>query len=529
MSEVVVIGSGPAGVACASALLQQGKRVLMLDAGLSLEPERAHQAESLRATSPGEWTADLLAAAKGNTTSSAKGIPLKMLFGSDFPYRDAVEKLHCDIEKVGLRPSLALGGFSNVWGAAMLPYIDADMPDWPVKADRLAQHYAAVTGLTGLAGEADLLEETFPLYTNQAVPLRLSRQAQAVLDKLERNKATLARKGIRFGKSRLAVKSKASPDQAGCNYCQMCMYGCPYGYIYNSADTVRELQRNSQFTYRPGILVDRVEEFPTHSALYGRGYPDGGSVELMASRVYLAAGTLSSTRILLESLGAHDRPVFIKDSQYWLVPMLAAKKVPGVRHEALQTLSQLFLEINNLRINPFTVHLQLYSYNDLISGALRASLGFIGKHADFLIREFEGRLLVAQGYLHSDCSSRIEATLTGDRKFLLRPDFNRGTRANIRKVLWQLFQSAPSLGMAPLAPMLQISEPGRGYHCGGSFPMRKNPTEWFETDVLGRPVGRERIHVVDSTVFPSIPATTITFTAMANAHRIGWESSALAS
>ena len=38
---------------------------------------------------------------------------------------------------------------------------------------------------------------------------------------------------------------------------------------------------------------------------------------------------------------------------------------------------------------------------------------------------------------------------------------------------------------------------------------------------LGRPAGFKRVYVVDSTVFPSIPATTITFTVMANAHRIG--------
>jgi len=30
-----------------------------------------------------------------------------------------------------------------------------------------------------------------------------------------------------------------------------------------------------------------------------------------------------------------------------------------------------------------------------------------------------------------------------------------------------------------------------------------------------------RIHAIDSTILPSIPATTITYTVMANAYRIG--------
>jgi len=48
----------------------------------------------------------------------------------------------------------------------------------------------------------------------------------------------------------------------------------------------------------------------------------------------------------------------------------------------------------------------------------------------------------------------------------------------------------------------------------------------FETDTSGRPAGWRRVHAVDATVLPSIPATTITLTVMANAHRIGWDSGA---
>jgi choline dehydrogenase-like flavoprotein len=45
----------------------------------------------------------------------------------------------------------------------------------------------------------------------------------------------------------------------------------------------------------------------------------------------------------------------------------------------------------------------------------------------------------------------------------------------------------------------------------------------LETDVFGRLPGWKRVHLVDASVFPSIPATTITLTAMANAHRIASE------
>jgi len=50
--------------------------------------------------------------------------------------------------------------------------------------------------------------------------------------------------------------------------------------------------------------------------------------------------------------------------------------------------------------------------------------------------------------------------------------------------------------------------------------MRAKPAR-MQTDELGLLHGFTRVHIVDSSVFPSLPATTITLSVMANAHRIG--------
>ena len=73
--------------------------------------------------------------------------------------------------------------------------------------------------------------------------------------------------------------------------------------------------------------------------------------------------------------------------------------------------------------------------------------------------------------------------------------------------------------MIHLLPLLKISKPGEGNHYGCSFPMKKKPKK-FESDVLGRPYGFKRVHIVDVSVFPSIATQTITLTIMSNAHRI---------
>jgi hypothetical protein len=61
--------------------------------------------------------------------------------------------------------------------------------------------------------------------------------------------------------------------------------------------------------------------------------------------------------------------------------------------------------------------------------------------------------------------------------------------------------------------------PGRSFHAGGSFPMGAKDI-LYSSDLLGRPAGLSRVHILDASTFPSIPATTIAYTAMANSDRV---------
>ena len=88
------------------------------------------------------------------------------------------------------------------------------------------------------------------------------------------------------------------------------------------------------------------------------------------------------------------------------------------------------------------------------------------------------------------------------------------------KLTRKLIKLSTQTGVVPLPPLLEMGMAGRGYHSGGSFPMSADPGAG-ESDWLGRPHSMQRVHAVDATVLPSIPATTITFSAMANAFRIG--------
>jgi len=520
-----VIGSGPAGVACAKALLARGATVLMLDAGLELEPDRTRIVRQFAEAKPSAWQAGDCDRLKGGMAAGAKGIPLKLAFGSDFPYRETETHIPWQGRNTSVRPSLALGGLSNVWGATLLPYRDADIADWPVKGAQLENHYRAVLELTGLSAQHDDLEEWFPLHCDNPNVLQPSRQAALLLQNLDRHRDALRERGWRFGRARLAVRAADGPRGIGCIHCGFCMYGCPYGCIFNSAGIVRELRAGKNFSYQRDVIVTTVREDSGKVVIEGFHRQTRAPLSFEADRAYLAAGVIPTAQIILRSQSAYDRPLRLRDSQYFLFPLVLARRSPDVQAESLYTLSQVFIELCRPQISRHTVHLQIYTYSDLIGEAVRKTFGPLARPLEGLARRLEERMVIVQGYLHSDESRTIEMTLKRDGAgdcLHLNALPNPETRRTVRRVVREMLKQSHRLGGIVLPPMLQLAEPGRGFHCGGSIPMRENPKP-FESDCLGRPHGWTRVHAVDATVLPGAPATTITFSVMANAHRIGWE------
>jgi choline dehydrogenase-like flavoprotein len=500
-----VIGSGPAGLACAAALLGRGVQVTMLDAGLRLEPDR----EALRAGMAGkmrsEW--NLWESELALPVSEAKRVPYKLNYGSDYAYRRPGLATPVLDDGAGLRGSYAQGGFSNVWGGAVLPYRERDLAGWPIGLAALEPGYRAAIGMLPLAAVRDGLEVEFPLYGELGAAMQPCCQARNLLAAMEAGQAALRGRGVRFGAARLAV---AAQD---CISCGACLNGCPRDLIFSSRQQLDALCAQGM-EYISGLVVKTVEENADGVKILALDAA-GGRHKFTGARAFLAAGALNSTEIMLRSLG--ESSAVLKDSQYFLFPMLQAKASKNVEREALHTLAQVFLEIDDPALSAYGVHVQLYGYSDVLSATLRQKLGRFARF--FPTGALLDRMMIAQGYLHSAHSGRIEVRLEGER-LLVKSVRHPQVDARVKQVLGKLRKVSRLTKAWPVAALLEITEPGRGFHSGGSFPMAEAPGPW-ESDTLGRVRGMQRVHLVDASVFPSIPVPTITLTAMANAWRIG--------
>jgi len=328
---------------------------------------------------------------------------------------------------------------------------------------------------------------------------------------------------VYFGQARLAIQQPTVATTGSCVYCGMCLYGCPYGLIYSAQTTLeRTLTGHASFTHRPGFVVTRLLEGHGAVTIEAVSRDSATTHRLEASRVYLAAGAIASTAILLNSLDAHGARVPLRQSDHFLLPLALDASAGRVASERLHTLSQMFIEILDRSISRHAVHLQLYTYNDLYLRMAKDRLGAASALVAPLVTRLIERIVMIKGYLHSDDSSGIAATLEPRAAYpTLRLEAARDarSRAAIRAVAKLLMRDRKRIGAFPVRVGLRTGLPGSGVHVGGSFPMRRQPGD-FESDILGRPIGFTRIHVVDATVFPTIPAAPPTLTIMANAFRI---------
>jgi choline dehydrogenase-like flavoprotein len=493
-------------VAVARALLGRGRDVLMLDGGKALEGDRVAARDRLAAIDPARWTDQDRAAWQRPQFATPAGQVRR--YGSDFAMEAGSVTYEAGSDTFALRASRATGGLSNLWGSAVLPYRSADMAGWPISAADLQPHYQAVAAFLPVAARNDDLAALFPAFDLAgSAPLASGAQGAALVSGLDRSRTRLAALGMTAGQARQAVRS-------GCRACGQCLHGCPWGLIWSAGAEVAALRADARFSFQPGEVVRAFTESRDGVSLHlasGR--------TLAASRLFVAAGVLETARILLAS--QPDRKCLtLHDSHHGFLPSLMLHPPAKQGVTGYQTLAQAFLELDAPAISPYLIHAQLYGWNEFYERDLIAAYGRRLPGSAPLWRALARRLIVAQIFLHSDHSASADLSLAPDGRLRATVTPNPGTNATFQAAARTIGKGLRGAGLLPLTFAARQNPPGSSFHVGASLPMARAPGR-NTSDLLGRPDGLTRVHVVDASVLPAIPATTITFPVMANAHRIG--------
>lgn len=519
--QVAVVGSGLAAIGAIKALLKLGYKPVVLDCGETLDIARLSLAESLSAKEPHAWTEqERSSLSQNHTVDQGDAIPKKLLFGSDYFYGKS--RSDAPVENNGNMPpfSYALGGFSVGWGAAALPPQECDLHDWPVDADEINKYCETAISDLPYSASADDLSLNFKILRNNPRALHLSEAEKMVLGRLK-SASILEKDRLVFGQSRLLVNAETNDKSAGCKYCGLCMSGCVYKSIYKASDEILQLINSGAIDYKPGCLVLEITEIGDRVEVK---FMDANGHENISefNKVFIAAGAVNSTRIVLNSLKIFDRKVKLKTRGGYVMPVFSLKKLP-IDWPNCNTQPGIFLEFKGGLFKHW-VHVQISTANELLFQKLRiqpGATGVVARIKNFILEH----VMLMFVNLHSDYAGHYELWLTQAKgkessNCLHSSHHKSGSHLSIFALsAFRLLKICLKIGCLPLIPFAKNNS--GSYHVGGSLPMKAEVMrDNLETDELGRVSAWQHVHIVDSSTFPSLPGTTIGLMAMANAMRI---------
>ncbi len=511
--RMIVIGSGLSGLACATRLLDNGHTVTMLDRGNACEgllerrvsrylTNRNHD-DFIRAKVNRQW---------GRGRSNAM---FTEHHGTGFDYcfaeadrfvlgaqRDAIVCL-----------TLALGGLSNVWGGSILPARDADICDWPISASDLKPYHHGIATFMPLSAARDDLSTLFDFPLGEPHRFPLGEQARSLLQDMEREVNVLRAGGMHFGRAKLAMDPGNDTPREG--------FAC--GPIFNAAFGISRLRERAGFTYIPGLFVDHISEENDEIRVAAIG---GGNnedrIDFRGRKVFVACGPLASTQLIAKSLAWTEESFEFRTNQNIIVPFLRYRRQRGLCNHTSNGMVQLFLEVEGDARR--LTHFQINQFGDYALIPLRRLLGRLLPPVTFLLRPLLERLMIFQGFLHSNDSDTIRMRFSGESGYAPHKlDIDGSQNPRKREALYSALRTINrhhrQLRGVAVSPLAVIDLPGGSSHLGGSIPMRRTPGP-RDCDVLGRPGGCRNIHIVDAAILPSLPAPTISFTTMSNAARI---------
>jgi choline dehydrogenase-like flavoprotein len=500
-ADVVIVGSGPAGVHAAAAVLEAGRSVAMIDGGLTapavMERAPAENFEEVRRTRLDQHLWFL-----GEDYS---GIPLEgprggVLISGNRSYvaRDADRFLPIRAPGLQLIQSLAAGGLGAVWGAEC-HYFDAaelasmGLPD-------LGSHYDTVTVRIGVSGPPDR--------AGILPPLPPDHHARRLLDRYAVRREAFERLGARVVQPHTAVLTEDRGARRACARTDMEYYADPGRSVWRPQYLLEELRAKPGFSYLGGRVVERVEECGAGVRVEAVPMEGGARETVEGARLVMAAGAIGTARILARSFGLVGTRLPFLTKPHLFVACLH----PATLGEAGPRERVAFCQLMVLGRDACA---QLYPYRSFQLFRLLGSVPLPVPQALGLLALWTPSLVIAD--------LRFATRLSPDRSLRLEADgVHVEAGAGPKAAPAQMRRALRALGLMPLKTV-RLPE-GSASHYAGTVPAGADPREFpLGVDAAGRLHRAPRIYVADASVFRALPAPPPTMTIMANADRVGRE------
>jgi len=523
---VIVVGSGLAGAQACQTLVDAGADVLLIDAGITDRDGRTRfpdlDFESVRRTVDTQRRLflgqNLEGVPWGELKVGAQLTPPRMYL------TEAVDRwLRIVSERFTPMETLAYGGLGNAWGAGCCMFSQPEFSLMGFDRSDFMDAYQTVAERIGISADSDDVSDYTVAGLHSIMPrLDIEPRMEGLLQRYANARGNWNAKGFRMGRPALAIITRPHNDREPFAYEDMDFWHDNRRSVYRPWMTVDALNEGPLFKKALGRVALSYTEHDDGVVLHTRRLDNGETEDFKARTLLLCPGVLGSARIVLRS-SASDARLPILCNPYSYVPLLdwrhLGKAMPA-RRSGMGQLSVFHdLDGGHREVSMAS----LYTYRSLMLFRLvkEAPLNF--SDARELMRYMLSGLTIAgihhserggdgrQLWLESDSRSP-----TGD---VLRAKYERSEMekrdSELRDTKFMKFFRA--LGQLPLKQV----NPGMGasIHYAGALPVSTEERP-FHTSHEGRLHGTQRVWVGDASTFRYLPAKGISFTLMANAHRV---------
>ncbi len=519
----IIIGSGPASVTAASEILKNNKKLMILDVGNEIEQDKQKIVdEYLRTKNINKFKEEI-----NLSKSKIKKYPdpnLKFPYGSDFVFKILKEENIDHSPNINTLSSNAKGGLSNIWGTLSSPFFKKDIQDWDLSYQEFYERKKNVLDIIPISSSEDNLSNFFDTKIGTNHTFDISLASKEIITFLKSKEEKINKNGFYYGRSKFAVSNKYSYQNTDCKECGLCHYGCPYDCMFNAKNLLNNLiaQYQQDFIYKKNVYVKKFHKKNNIISIEVINLLTGEIQSYTCENLFIGCGPVLTASLILRSKILTTKQVKIKESQRFYFPAFYLGKTKNNLNQLKNTLPELFFEIYNEEISSKSIHLQFYTFNDLM---LKPFEKFFGKFTKYLTKFFPfifNRLTVIVGYIHSDYSSDLllkDISENNIDKYIITSNKNNQSKNVINKcvkfikrVLKEKFIIIPQL--------VALNSPGSSYHYGGSFPMSKHKINESSTTLNGELHDYKNVFILDASVFPDIPGSPTTFNIAINSSRI---------
>ena len=305
--DAIVVGSGATGGWAAKELAEAGMRVIVLEAGRKLDPEKDFTEH--------KWPYEMKY--RGQISPQRlyrerQPVQSKCYACDEYGHQFFVDDIDNPYTTPGGKPfewirGRQVGGRTIMWGRQSYRLSDYEFKaasrdgygdDWPIGYADLAPYYDKVEQFIGVSGAYEKLAQ---LPDGKFLPAMHMTCGEWLLKRAVEKKWTDRR--VTIGRS--AILTARLNGRAKCHFCGNCEHGCTTSSYFSSpGSTLPAAAKTGRMVLRPHSVVSHIIVDTDTGKAKGVGFIDEKTreaQEVFGKVVVLCASTVESTRLLLNS------------------------------------------------------------------------------------------------------------------------------------------------------------------------------------------------------------------------------------